>query len=70
MFYPAAIGLVLFQLVSSHGGAKPAVPAQTAANSAAGVTWTVPKAWLVGPKKTVHKETVDFDALVKSLRRS
>lgn len=52
MMYTAALGLVLFQLVSSHGSAKPAVPAPAAANSAAGVTWTVPKAWLVVPSSS------------------
>lgn len=52
MMNTAALGMVLFQLVSSHGGAKPAAPPQTAANSAAGVTWTVPKGWLVVPSSS------------------
>jgi len=48
----AAIGLVLFQLVSSHGGAVTPVPASS---SAAGVTWTVPKGWLVVPSSSAMR---------------
>ncbi len=55
MLNSAAFGLVLCQLVSSHGGAKPAVSAQTAGNTAAGVTWTVPKAWLVVPSSSAMR---------------
>src|SRR5512140_546731 len=55
MMNTAALGLVLFQLVSSHGSAKPAAPISAAANSAAGVTWTVPKAWLVVPSSSAMR---------------
>ena len=48
----AAIGLVLFQLVSSHGGTVTPV---TASNSAAGVTWTVPKGWMVVPSSSAMR---------------
>ena len=52
MLNPAAIGLVLFQLVSSHGGAVAPV---TAPNSASGVTWTLPKGWLVVPSSSAMR---------------
>lgn len=44
----AALALVLFQLISSHGTAKPAAPADAPA-SAGGISWTVPKGWTVAP---------------------
>jgi hypothetical protein len=54
MMNTAALGLVLFQLVSSHAGTNPASPAGPAgaANSASGVTWTIPKGWLVVPSSS------------------
>lgn len=48
--------VVLAQLASSHPSTAPAAPA-AAANSAGGLSWTVPKGWTAGPGSAMRVAT-------------